>query len=307
MLKKIVLISVAVLLAGGLVAVSATGAKEAPLGSEENPLVWAFVPSGEMERVTGGAQTVADMLHAETGLYFKTLVATEYAGVIEALRADPPTAHIASLATFSYILASDIGVAKAALVSVRRGTAFYQGQIIARVDSGIKDLTDLKGKSFARPDPLSTSGWIIPSIVLQAAGINLDRDIKVVDAGSHDAVVAAVYSGDVDAGACYLDLNTRIPMREMQKEHPDAAEELATIQISPEIPNDGVQFHPSLSEDMKDKIVAALLKIAETEEGEEALLKAYQWNTLEPHDDTFYDPFRQVLQAAGVTAEELMK
>ena len=307
MLKKTLLIAAALLLAAGLVAVSATGAKEVPLGSEENPLVWAFVPSGEMGRVTGGAQTIADMLHAETGLYFKTLVATEYAGVIEALRADPPTAHIASLATFSYILASDIGVAKAALVSVRRGTAFYQGQIIARVDSGIKDLTDLKGKSFARPDPLSTSGWIIPSIVLQAAGINLDRDIKVVDAGSHDAVVAAVYSGDVDAGACYLDLNTRIPMREMQKEHPDAAEELATIQISPEIPNDGVQFHPSLSEDMKDKIVAALLKIAETEEGEEALLKAYQWNTLEPHDDTFYDPFRQVLQAAGVTAEELMK
>ncbi|MCK5005961.1 MAG: phosphate/phosphite/phosphonate ABC transporter substrate-binding protein [Spirochaetales bacterium] len=307
MLKKTLLIAAALLLAAGLVAVSATGAKEVPLGSEENPLVWAFVPSGEMGRVTGGAQTIADMLHAETGLYFKTLVATEYAGVIEALRADPPTAHIASLATFSYILASDIGVAKAALVSVRRGTAFYQGQIIARVDSGIKDLTDLKGKSFARPDPLSTSGWIIPSIVLQAAGINLDRDIKIVDAGSHDAVVAAVYSGDVDAGACYLDLNTRIPMREMQKEHPDAAEELATLQISPEIPNDGVQFHPSVSEDMKDKIVAALLKIAETEEGEEALLKAYQWNTLEPHDDTFYDPFRQVLQAAGVTAEELMK
>lgn len=307
MLKKTLLIAAALLLAAGLVAVSATGAKEVPLGSEENPLVWAFVPSGEMGRVTGGAQTIADMLHAETGLYFKTLVATEYAGVIEALRADPPTAHIASLATFSYILASDIGVAKAALVSVRRGTAFYQGQIIARVDSGIKDLIDLKGKSFARPDPLSTSGWIIPSIVLQAAGINLDRDIKIVDAGSHDAVVAAVYSGDVDAGACYLDLNTRIPMREMQKEHPDAAEELATLQISPEIPNDGVQFHPSVSEDMKDKIVAALLKIAETEEGEEALLKAYQWNTLEPHDDTFYDPFRQVLQAAGVTAEELMK
>lgn len=307
MLKKTLLIAAALLLAAGLVAVSATGAKEVPLGSEENPLVWAFVPSGEMERVTGGAQSVADLLHAETGLYFKTLVATEYAGVIEALRADPPTAHISSLATFSYIMAADLGVSKAALVAVRRGTAFYQGQIIARVDSGIKNLTDLKGKTFARPDPLSTSGWIIPSIVLQAAGINLDRDIKIVDAGSHDAVVAAVYSGDVDAGACYLDLNTRIPMREMQKEHPDAPEKIATIQKSPNIPNDGVQFHPSVPENIRETIVAALLKIAETDEGKAALIAAYQWDALEPHDDTFYDPFRQVLQAAGVKAEDLMK
>jgi phosphonate transport system substrate-binding protein len=308
MLKKTVLFVMASLLAVALLIIpTACEKKVAELGSEENPLVWAFVPSGEMERVTGGAEQVADMLHTETGLYYKTLVATEYAGVIEALRADPPTAHIASLATFSYIMASDLGVCEAALVSVRRGTAFYQGQIIARVDSGITELTELKGKTFARPDPLSTSGWIIPSIVLQAAGLDLDRDIKIVDAGSHDAVVAAVYSGDVDAGACYLDLNTRIPMREMQKEHPDAAEELATLQTSPEIPNDGVQFHPSVPEDMRDKIVAALLKIADTEDGEQALLAAYQWNTLEPHDDTFYDPFRQVLQAAGVKAQDLMK
>jgi phosphonate transport system substrate-binding protein len=307
MLKKTVLFLIASLLVTGLVLLP-TSCKKAPeLGSEENPIIWAFVPSGEMERVAAGADSVADLLHTETGLYFDTLVATEYAGVIEAMRADPPTAHMSSLATFAYIMASDLGVSKAELIAVRRGTAFYQGQIIARVDSGIKDLTELKGKTFARPDPLSTSGWIIPSIVLQAAGLDLDRDLKIVDAGSHDAVVAAVYSGDVDAGACYLDLNTRIPMREMQKEHPDAPEELATLQTSPEIPNDGVQFHPSVPDDMKDKIVAALLKIADTEEGKQALLAAYQWDGLEAHDDTFYDPFRQVLQAAGVKAQDLMK
>jgi phosphonate transport system substrate-binding protein len=299
MLKKIVLLLVALFLAAGLYAGSQ---KEVPLGSEENPIIWAFVPSGEMERVAGGAQSVADLLNEKTGLYFNTMVATEYAGVIEALRSDPPSAHMASLATFAYVMAADMGVAEAELVSVRFGSPFYNGQIIARVDSGVKKLTDLKGKTFARPDPLSTSGWIIPMITLKAAGLNPNTDMKVVDAGSHDAVVAAVYNGEVDAGACYVDARTRI-----EKDHPDVMEKIAVIEVSVNIPNDGVQFHPSISEDLRDKIVNALLEIAQTEEGKEALDTAYQWAALEKHGDEFYDPFRQVLQAAGVNVKELMK
>ena len=86
--------------------------KEAKLGSEDKPIVWSFVPSGEMEQVAAGAQSVADLLHDETDLYFETNVATEYAGVIEALCSDPPEAHMASLATFAYVMAADMGVAE---------------------------------------------------------------------------------------------------------------------------------------------------------------------------------------------------
>ena len=53
-------------------------------------------------------------------------------------------------------------------------------------------------------------------------------------------------------------------------------------------------------------LLATLLAIAATEEGQEALDTAYQWNALEEHDDTFYDPFRQVLQAAGLDAADLL-
>ncbi len=302
MLKKIVLISLTLLLAAGLAVVSATGAKEVPLGSQENPIVWAFVPSGEMERVAGGAQSVADLLHEKTGLYFNTLVATEYAGVIEALRSDPPAAHMASLATFAYVMAADMGVVESALVSVRFGNPFYNGEIIARADSGVKQLTDLKGKAFARPDPLSTSGWIIPMITLRAAGVDTERDLKVVDAGSHDAVVAAVYNGEVAGGACYVDARTRI-----EEDYPDVMEKVAVIEVSVNIPNDGVQFHPSVPQDLQDKIVNALLELVKTEEGKEALNTAYQWTDLERHGDDFYDPFRQVLQAAGIDVQELMQ
>jgi len=286
------------LLAAGLLA---SCKKEPELGSEENPIIWAFVPSGEMERVAGGAQTVADLLTEETGLYFDTSVATEYAGVIEAMCSDPPEAHMGSLATFAYVLAADRGCAEAELVSVRFGSPTYNGQIIVRADSGINALTDLAGKTFCRPDPLSTSGWIIPNLTLRAAGINPESDLaEIVDAGSHDAVVAAVYNGDCDAGATYVDARGTV-----EEDYADVMDVVTIIEVTEDIPNDGVQFATSVSAEMRAKIVDGLLAIAETEAGQEALDTAYQWTALAKHDDTFYDPFRQVLQAAGMSIDDM--
>ena len=295
MTRRIVLIALVLLAAGGLACFAQA------LGSEKNPIVWAYVPSGETAKVSAGAQSVADLLHAKTGLFFKTFVATDYVGVIEAMKANPPKAQMASLATAAYILAADQKVAQAALVSVRNGSAFYKGQIVTRPDTGIKTLADLKGHSFARVDPLSASGWIIPSLMLKAAGLNLDVDLKVVDAGSHPGVVTAVYSGQADAGACFVDARANI-----QKDHPDVMDKVIVLKESGNIPNDGVQFSPSVPAALRDQIVEALLGIVTTPEGKAAIGTAYQWTALEKHDDTFYDSFRQVLQAAGVTASVLL-
>jgi len=285
------------------VMVFATGQKEKALGTEENPIVWSFVPSGNMQRVSSGAQSVADMLHEKTGLYFKTNVATEYAGVIEAMKSNPPTAHMASLATFSYVMAHEMGVANAALVAIRFGSPTYNGQIITQANSGIKKVSDLKGKTFARVDPLSTSGWIIPMLIMKAAGLDPEKDLdRVVDAGSHDAVVAAVYNNQADAGATYVDARTRI-----EKDHPDVMKKLVVIKVTPSIPNDGVQFIPSFPKDLQEKIVNALLEIAKDEKGKKALNTAYQWNGLKKIDDSFYDPFRQLLQASGMSIKELQE
>ena len=299
--RVLTLVLIAGVLATGMLAGCAP--KEPELGSEENPIVWSFVPSGEMERVTGGAQAVADLLHEETGLYFETNVATEYAGVIEAMCSDPPEAQMGSLATFAYVLAADRGCAEAELVSVRYGSPTYSGQIIVRADSGINSLTDLAGKTFCRPDPLSTSGWIIPNLTMRAAGINPESDLaEIVDAGSHDAVVAAVYNGDCDGGATYVDARSTI-----EEDNPDVMDVVTVIEVTEDIPNDGVQFVPSISEELRTQIIDGLLAIAETEAGQEALDTAYSWAALEKHDDTFYDPFRQVLQASGLSIEDLQE
>lgn len=277
------------------------GCGEPELGSQDNPIVWAFVPSGETQQVTTGAEELSALLTEETGLYFDVLVTTEYAGAVEAMCSDPPEAEMASLNTFSYVLAHERCGVEAELVAVRFGSPTYNGQIITQADSDIQDVEDLAGKTFCRPDPLSTSGWIIPSLTMRANDVNSDTDLEeVVDAGSHDAVVTAVYNGDCDAGATYVDARTAI-----EDDNPDVMEKVRVVALTEDIPNDGVQFIPGMDEELKETIVQGLLTLSETEEGQEAMDTAYSWAGLEQHGDQFYDPFRQVLQASGMSIEEL--
>jgi phosphonate transport system substrate-binding protein len=206
-----------------------------------------------------------------------------------------------ALATFAYILANQKCGVDVSLVAVRYGSPYYTGQIIAGADTGIESIADLKGKTMCWVDAASTSGYIIPRIMLQAEGVDPDADLaQQTEAGSHDAVALAVYQGDCDAGACYIDARDAI-----EDEYADVKEKTVVIAESPEIPNDGLQFIKDFPPDMRTKIVQAILEIMSTEEGVEAMGNAYGWEEVMEKDDTFYDDFRAVLDASGVDVEEL--
>lgn len=273
----------------------------AKLGTEEMPIVFSFVPSAEASQVLASATAITDVLSQKTGLVITAEVPTSYVASIEAMCAGE--AQIGALNTFSYVVAKARGCAEVALVSVRFGSTTYAGQIITRADSGITSIADLKGKTFCRPDEFSTSGWIIPSIAMRAEGINPDTDLtEVIDAGGHDGVVRAVYNGDCDAGATFVDARTNVA-----DELPDVSDVVVVIATSPPIPNDTVSFRPDFPADKREAIVNALLEMTQNEEELKLLQDLYSWAGLEQVDDTFFDPFRQVLQASGVNIEDFVK
>ncbi|WP_175625925.1 MULTISPECIES: putative selenate ABC transporter substrate-binding protein [Oxalobacteraceae] len=74
--------------------------------------------------------------------------------------------------------------------------------VFITTNKSINKLEDLKGKNFSFGSESSTSGHLMPRSFLLAAKINPDTDMKRVSfSGAHDATVAAVAGGKVDAGA----------------------------------------------------------------------------------------------------------
>lgn len=74
--------------------------------------------------------------------------------------------------------------------------------VFITTNKSINKLQDLKGKTFAFGSESSTSGHLMPRSYLLAAKINPDTDMKrIAFSGAHDATVAAVAGGKVDAGA----------------------------------------------------------------------------------------------------------
>ena len=275
--------------------------KAAKLGTAENPVIWVLTPSQNTQKVMTGAKPIAQYIEEKTGIVIEPKIPTDYSAQIEAMCSGE--AQMGALNTFGYVLAHKKGCADVALASVRYGSTSYSGQIITRPDTGIRSLKDLVGKTFCRPDPESTSGWVMPKLMMLGAGIDPDKDLKrIVDTGGHDATVLAVYNGDCDAGATFEDARVLVA-----KKYPDVKEKVVVIATSPPIPNDNVSFRPDFPKDMREKIVNALLSLNDTDEGKKMLHGLFDWEGLKKVDDHFYDGFREALEAAGMNIEDLAK
>ena len=146
-----------------------------------------LVPAEDPRLVVSDNQALLDHLHKALQLEIKPFVATDYNGVIEALRAKK--LDLALLGPFSYVLAVSVADVEAfAVPETQKQGASYRAVIIARKDRNIASLKDLKDKTFAFVDPSSTSGHLFPKAALIKAGYDPDAYFsRVIFSGGHDA------------------------------------------------------------------------------------------------------------------------
>lgn len=282
-------------------ALTLAGCASSKLGTEKNPIVMSFVPSGDTQEIIASGDEIAQMVSDKTGLVIKAEVGTDFAAVREAMGAGK--AQIGWLNTFNYVLASEKYGVDVGLVTSRYGSTSYKGQIVVRSDSGIETLADLKGKVMCWVDPNSTSGYVIPMIMLEANGIDTKADFaKTIEAGSHNNVITQVYSGDCDAGASFVDARSSV-----EADLPDVKQKVLILATTTDIPNDSVSFSKDFPKETRDQIVKALLEISGTEQGKTALQSLYSIEGLVEANDSFYDGFRADLSKAGIDIETLAK
>jgi phosphonate transport system substrate-binding protein len=273
-----------------------------PLGSEKNPIVMAFVPSTEAEKVVESGSQLAALMQERTGLHYKPYVATSYVGIVEAMGAG--TVHVGWLPPMAYVFAHQRNGDKAVLKVVRNGKATYRGEIVVMADSGIADIAGLKGKRMAFTEQSSASGHLYPRALLLENGVDPERDLgEVMYSGSHDAAITALVKGSADAACCYDDARTKLVDAGLA----DVMTTTKVLAYTPEIPADNVTVIEGFDPALEQKVVEGLLSLTSDEKGKAVLMEMYEIEGLQPATDADYEPVRQMAQLLELDVEEEAK
>lgn len=258
-----------------------------------------FVPSENVQEVMRNAQPIIAMMRRELGMDVVPFVATDYTGVIEAMRAKK--LDVAFFAPAAYVLAEREAHARVILKVQRDGKSVFYSAIITHRGSGIKSLKDLKGRSFAFVDPASLSGSLYPKLMFLNEGINPERDFKrVVYAGGHDATVLAVLNREVDAGATFANDNQGHygAWNEFLKD-PKKVAQIRVVAYSKPMPDDNIAVAGDLDPILAARIRAAFVRISTSSAGRAQFRKIYHIDGFIPATPADYAPIREVFERVG--------
>src|SRR3990172_1944506 len=247
--------------------------------------------------IISGGEVMSQALNEATGLNFEVVVPTSYAATIEEMCASPDDT-IGFIPSFGYVLANDLCGVDVSQRAVRRGWGVYWTMYVVGRDSDIQELADLEGKKWAYPDAGSTSGYLVPKVMLDEAGITPG---ETLEAGGHPQAVRAVYTGEADFGTAFYSpyaipdggtpwargMDPGVPVdvstcalnedasqllcegyrvldarANIREEFPDVAQKVRILSLSPDIPNDTLSFSPEFPAELRVQIEAALAEFA---------------------------------------------
>lgn len=274
-------------------------AKTDRIGSYDRAIVFAFTPSQDVARITASGNAIASALATATGLRWKVTVPTSYAAQIESVCSGQT--DIAAIAPLQMTLLLDKACGTPILGALRKDekgqlATTYNAQILVRSDSGITDLSGLKGKKFAFVDPISASGYLFPSLLVKT---KTGQDPKTffsntIFAGGHDKAALAVYQGTVDGAATFNDVRTNAGMPA------DILTKTRVIDAAGPIPNDGVAIRKGFPADVQAQVTKALIDYCASDSGAKQCKSLFNWDGLQAVQPSAFDPIRDAAKLAGI-------
>lgn len=251
--------------------------------AQPRALTIGLIPAEDSQAMIESSRQVLDALQQQLGMPVKPFVATDYNGVIEALRAKK--LDVAYLGPFSYVLASSVAEVEAFSVAVTKktGQSAYRSVILARKDSGLRSVAELKGRNFAFVDPSSASGHLFPKAGLQQTGLDPETYFgRVVFSGSHDASILAVANRKVDAAAVADRIFNSAVAKGTVKQ-----DDFVVLWSSRPIPESPMVWRKDLDPALKEKLAKALANLKDVKWGDQGVLNGFQ-----PTSDAAYDVVR---------------
>jgi len=279
----------AIALAAGLAAAKA----ETP-----NELIFGVVPTEASANQKKNWEPFVEAMSKAVGIKVKAFYATDYAGVIEAMRFGK--VHLAWYGNKSGMEAVDRANGEVFAQAVSKdGSTGYYSHIIVRADSPYNKLEDVlkcdKSLNFGIGDPNSTSGFLVPtSYIFAAKDIDPKTCFKTVRNANHQANAMAVANKQVDAAT-----NNSEDLQRIELNAPDARKQIKIIWTSPIIPLDPLVWRKDLDAGVKSKLYTFLISYGRFGTDEEVkiareVLASLIWSPFNPSSDRQLIPIRKL-------------
>lgn len=242
----------------------------------------------------------AGYLASKTGIPIHLTVMSRYGEVLQRFK----NLHLdgALLDSYTATLAIDtMGMEPIVRPINRAGDLLSRGLIFTRKDSGIREVGDMRGKSFAFVDPATSEGYLFPLAYLRNNGVR-DPNSYIGHqffTGSHASAISAVLDGRADLGAAKDAAYTK----QIAKD-PATAKELVIIARSEPLPPTTLFLKTDLPQQLKLELANALLAMPESREGREILqiIGAQRFTRAEKQE---YGIVREMAKEAGLKRERV--
>jgi phosphonate transport system substrate-binding protein len=254
-------------------------------------------------------QCMVDKLPAAIGVEKVSLFpAADYDGVIQGLLGGTLDYAELGASGFAKIYLSNPTAVEPILTTVQTdGATGYYSIMVARKDSGIKTVADLKGKKLGYADPDSTSGYLVPLVTLpEALGTPVDQVVASTGfGGGHENLVLEVLKGTFDAGTTFgsgvgdfKDGYTSGNLRKMVDKGILNMDDLVEVWKSPLIPNGPVVVRTSMNDDMKAKFKQFMMDLPTSDP---ACFSAVQGGDFKGFTEVNVDFYKPIIDARKAT------
>ena len=223
------------------------------------------IPDESPTELARKAEPLVKYLERKLDMKVEFTPVTDYAAAVETLA--NKQIDMAWFGGFTFVQAQQRSGGKVIPLVQREEDEKFRSVFIT-TEPAIKSLADLKGKTLSFGSQSSTSGHLMPRSYLLAAGIDPDRDLRrVAYSGAHDATVAAVASGKVDAGA----LNISVWDKLVADKKVDPSK-VRVFYTTPTYFDYNWTVHADMPAPLRDKLTRAMLDLSSaTAEGKQVL------------------------------------
>lgn len=260
---------------------------EASVGTARNPLVVvlspAYVPaSGDALAALNG------LLEKSSGLSVEVKAAGSKGAAIRAFDRDAADAALLSLEEF--LVAREEYWVRAELQALRGDRlADYEGVLLTRKSGGAASVADLAGKKTGFVGPYSVSGFTLPTIFLEKAGVKPAPEF----AASHEEALKKLLNGDFFAIATYARQASRAPG-------------LKVLAVTGRVPNEPLVFRRGLYDDKRAALKKAFQDLSATKEGRKVLGAMADITGFRDAPPEAYKPLHDLLLNSGKPVYDLL-